>query len=259
MTDDLPPAPQLTDRDLAILRLLAEHRKLCALHVAALLGVRPRTAQARVRRLAGLGMLVRQRIHGGHADACWITREGLNAVGSRLPEPKPDLTAYRHDLGVGWLWLAAGRGAFGAVTEFHGDREMRSHDQRRDRTGRALGVGLGFPGPKGYEQRHYPDLVMTLGSGHRVAIELELTVKSRRRLDGIMRGYAADRRFDAVIYLTDDPAVRTAIEGAASRTGIPDIIHVQDLAPLSSHGVAPTQERAAARSGRGRDSGREAS
>ena len=62
------------------------------------------------------------------------------------------------------------------------DREMRSLDQREDREGPRHGVGIGLYGPAGGAERHYPDLRFKTASGHGVAVELELTAKSARRL-----------------------------------------------------------------------------
>ena len=67
--------------------------------------------------------------------------------------------------------------------------------------GSRWGVGVGLLGSHGKPQRHYPDLMLDMATGHRVAVELELTAKSSRRLSRIMTGYASDARIDSVLYL----------------------------------------------------------
>lgn len=224
--------PSLDDDDLAILGLLAEHRVAHSGHVQTLLG---RSAAAAGRHLSALerhGLIRRERIFTGQPPAVWITRSGLGRVGSRLPQPRPDLKGYRHDIGAAWLWLAARDGVFGALRAQLSERTMRAHDRRPDRDERPLGVGIG-PG----EARHYPDLLLETATGHRVAVELELTPKSRRRLDRIMLGYACDARIDAVLYVCPPGPIRPAVEAAARRAGIADLVHVQPLAVGAPHGA----------------------
>jgi hypothetical protein len=196
-----------------------------------------------------------------------IERRGLAAVGSHLPRPRDvDLAAYRHDVGLGWLWLAARRGAFGSVRTIVSERQMRSHDGRlspgpgsRDRRPRPsedrLGVRLPGPGPRGGDRRHYPDLLLDLRSGHRVAVELELTPKSTRRLREILGGYAMDSRVDAVLYLVDRPSIGRAVERAAASLGIQSMVHVQAVAidPEGARRVASGRELSRGRVAPGRE------
>jgi len=231
------------ERDRELLEMLAQHRAVVDLHVQELLGVGPAAAAKRLRRLDRGGLICYERIFDRLPGSVSIARRGLAAIGSRLPVPNVSFEGYRHDVGVAWLWLAARSGAYGSVSEMHTDRSMHSHDRRLGREGRPFGVGLGAVGPRGGEQLHYPDLLLTLASGHRVAIELELTVKSRSRLDGIMLGYAADGRIDAVLYLVPDRAGGRSVLDAAQRAGITEGVHVQLLAPGSPEGAPPGGRR----------------
>jgi hypothetical protein len=156
-----------------------------------------------------------------------IERDGLKALGSRLPAPELDVHTYVHDTGVAWLWIAARRGTFGPLREVIGERRMRSHDGRRDPGSEPLGVKLGGFGPRGREALHYPDLLLRTVDGRRVALELELSSKWRVRLDKIMAGYAADPRIDGVVYLVDSRTVARSVEAAARRAGISSRVHIQ--------------------------------
>ncbi|MFZ0091447.1 MAG: hypothetical protein WAL63_18200 [Solirubrobacteraceae bacterium] len=219
---------QITDRDRVLLAFAAEQRFVIADQIAVLLGVSVTTAAGRLRALSGGGYLHRERrLH--LQPACHrITRDGLGAVGSDLPAPRRvDLATYRHDLGLGWLMLAAHRGRFGAVAEVISERHMRSHDGRASERCDRFGIRLGGTGPGGRQRLHYPDAVLVTATGHRVALELELSTKARDRRERILSAYGADRRIDAVVYLVDRPGVGAAIERSARRVGVSGILRVQ--------------------------------
>ncbi len=220
---------QITERDRAVLGLLAEHRVMVVPQVAVGLEVSDRTAAARLRDLRDQRLIAHEAIFRNQPAAVWITRRGLDAIESRLPPPSVDLKGYRHDIGVGWLWLHAQRGAFGPVAALTSEREMRSHDLRADRTADRFGVALGGLDSFGRMTRHYPDLLLTKMDGTRVAFELELTAKSGRRLDTIMRGYAGDGQIDTTVYLVPDASLARLIGDAVARAGIPDLVQVRRI------------------------------
>jgi hypothetical protein len=228
---------QITERDREVLGLLAEHRVMVLPQVAAGLGVANSTAATRLRRLHDLRLIGHEAIFREQPAAAWITRRGLNAIGSRLPPPSIDLKGYRHDIGVGWMWLAARRGAFGSVATLVSEREMRSHDLRSDRTAEPYGVALGGLDSHGRMTRHYPDLLLTTADGARLAFELELTAKSTRRLDTIMRGYAGDGRIDSALYFVPTASLERLITAAVTRAGIPDLVRIERMASPMINGA----------------------
>jgi hypothetical protein len=158
---------------------------------------------------------------------------GLATIGSELSTPRPvALSTYRHDVGVGWLWVAAHRGVWGELSDVVSERRMRSDDATADAAGELtrdarFGVRLGGLGRAGGERRHYPDLLLVTAEGHRIAVELELSTKERWRREKILAGYAADPRIDAVLYVVDRPEVGRAISTTAARLGVSDLILVQ--------------------------------
>ena len=276
----------LTERDRELLLFLAEHRLVLATHVETLFGVSADAAERRLRALAQQGYLSRRRIFFGQPPCCHIRARGLAAVGSELPAPRLNLVNYEHDVGVAWIWLAAKRGTFGPLREVIGERRMRSHDGRLNaeqltpnpalaganaladsawRSGQPLAVRLGPAGRSGRDRLHYPDLLLRTSDGKRIAIELELSSKGRARLEGILLGYASDRRIDGVLYLVEDrPAGRTVgetVRSSARRLGIEDLIAVRRLRVndgRTTGGIAD-RGREASRGrepGRGRDHGR---
>ena len=244
----------MDENDLRLLAFAAEHRLILAAHAQTLLGVSARTASRRLGALAGDCYLRSDRQLAGRR---WyqVDRAGLAAIDSSLSRPRDvDLATYEHDIGLAWLWLAAGRGAFGETRSIVSERQMRSADGRAERFAEPYGVRVAGAGPRGGERRHYPDLLVETGTGHRVAVELELTTKTPRRREEILGAYAIDARFAAVLYLVDRPEVGRAIERSAARLGISDLIHVQRVA--FGPGAGGISRGRTAERGQGRTAGR---
>jgi hypothetical protein len=248
----------LGEDHIRILEFLAEHRVCVLPQLPVLLGCSPRTASGRLRALLELGLAARERVFEGHPAACWITPRGLAWLESGLPAPHLDLKGYRHDVGVAWLWLAAQNGAFGRLDRVVSERAMRSEDRRpgepwvgdlhsSDSARPRHGIGVAAAGPRGGLALHYPDLLLATATGHRVAVELELTGKGPRRLDRIMLGYAADPQIDGALYLCPGRSMGLRVQAAARRAGISDRVQVQLLAPGSPAG-APDPGRLQGRS-----------
>ncbi|MGI8507621.1 MAG: hypothetical protein ACR2MK_12635 [Solirubrobacteraceae bacterium] len=149
-----------------------------------------------------------------------------------------DLACFKHDVGLAWLWLAASRGAFGEMHAVISERQMRSHDGRAEGRAEPLGVRLAGVGPHGGDRRHYPDLLLETSTGHRVAVELELTPKGRVRREEIIGGFAADARIDAVLYLVENDSIGAAIESSGATVGVSSLVHVQRARFAPSSGVA---------------------
>jgi hypothetical protein len=218
----------ITDRDCRILAVAAEHRFVLAAQLARLLAISTDAAAARMRALGEAGYLTIAKPLREEPPLHQVTTAGLCAIGSDLSRPRPvDLSTYRHDAGLAWLTVGAQRGMFGPLREIVGERRMRSEDRRNDEREVVHGVRLGSAGLDGRPRLHYPDLVVVTATGHRVAFELELSTKSKRRRDAILGAYAADRRIDAVVYLADHPSRRRAIEQSVRRVGVGDLVRVE--------------------------------
>lgn len=237
MRGENPPSPrraavasrhpaQLTERDHQLLRFVADHRLVLADHARALLGTSLSVAQTRLRALRGQGLVTQRRIFYHQPDCYQVTSRGLAALGSELSLPSGELREYLHDVGLAWLWLAAQRGAFGAVVEVLSERQLRSRDGLPRRGGALVLPGAGPPrhgvrldgfGPRGHERLHYPDLVLRTGDGRRIALELELTAKGLRRREKILSAYATARNVDSVIYLANRPAVARGISASITK------------------------------------------
>lgn len=231
-------AVRVTERDCELLAFAARHRLVHAGHVATLLGVTEARAGAILARLARGGYVRKQPVFD--RPACYrITRPGLAVAGAALPPPGVDLRSYEHDVGAAWLWLAARDGAFGPLREILAERQLRSHDEAPDRADAPLAVRLGGIGRGGRERLHYPDLLLLRPDGRRIAVELELSAKSRTRLAGILAGYGADPRIDAVLYLVPNRKLGRSVIAAAERLGLASRVHVQLVQHAGERSGAP--------------------
>lgn len=222
---------RLTERDRRLLAFAADHRLVLERQLERLAGTK---LGGRLRVLADHEYLSRGRVF---AERYYQIRpKGLAAVGSKLPAPRFNLTGYKHDVGVAWLWLAARGGTFGPVDEVLSERVMRSHDGALECVGDPFGVRLGGVGRRGNARLHYPDLLVVSPEGGRLALELELTAKGRERRELILGGYGADRRIDRVLYLVeDDPRGRSTgrlVKTAAREMGLSDRVLLQLVKPL---------------------------
>lgn len=237
----------LTEADLSVLGPLAEHRILTVPQVALLLGVSERTAVRRLTRLKDARLLDVEQIFSGQPRAVKIKAAGLRAIDSSLKAPSLNLNEYRHDVGVAWLWLAARAGSFGELRAMTSDRRMQVEDAAAVASGQrgTWGVGVGMFGRYGAPQRHYPDLMLEMASGHRVAVELELTNKSARRMSRIMLAYASDERVDHVLYLVANQWIARRVSESARRAGIGDRVHVKLLAHNGIEGASVGSSRMA--------------
>ena len=193
-------------------------------------------ATTRLNKLVNAGLLKRQASFRSATTRSRIPAWRGSAAPSQPPKPTCASTSTTSaSRGFGWLH-AAGRSA--RVRRSIPERRLRSHDGFRDPDTEPLAVRLGGFAPHGNEQLHYPDLVLLTADGRRIALELELTPKSRTRLEKILAGYGADPRFDGVVYLVDRPLVARSVQSAARRLGISDLVHIQRVRSTASRNAS---------------------
>jgi hypothetical protein len=225
----------LTDRDLELLRFAAAHRFVLAGQVEVWLAAHEVVAYRRLKGLVRAGLLIYERLFHARPGCYRVSTSGLAVIESPLPRPTIDLRTYRHDVGVVWLWLAARRSDLGGRAQAVSEREMRSHDQRHDHRGGSFAIPLGGYAPSGKPRVHFPDVVLVDEDGARTAFELELTLKSRSRLEAILAGYGAERRIERVLYLTDSDPVASAVSELVAMFGLDGRVRVHYLERASDH------------------------
>jgi len=191
---------QLTARDIEIIRWIDSFGYVTAQQVFSQFNLNPKRGYRRLRLLAQEGYLLHKRIFVGQPGIYQAGGKGLALIADD-PEQPPGLASVKpaiiaHNLLVVDLALALARQMGGA---WRTDRQIR-----RDK---------GFV-PQGY---HVPDGVLTLPGGKKVAVELELTTKSTRRLEKIMKSYARATEYNEVWYFAQRPALAEKIRERARR------------------------------------------
>ena len=224
-----------------MLAFAAEHRFVLADHLARLLGISRDAAGTRMRALRAAGYLAEAQPLREEPPLYQVTTPGLRAIGSDLPRPRTvDLAVYRHDAGLAWLAVAAERGcsARSARSSPNGGCARRTGARTM---GRRRSACASAAWGDGRQRLHYPDLVVTTATGHRVAFELELTTKEPRRRERILAAYAADppdRRRRLPGRPPGSPAGDSGV-GAARGDRRPGARRAGDARPPSTAGAGP--------------------
>src|SRR4051794_33649696 len=175
------------------------------------LGFGWRATYSHVERLAGAGLVVRVFDPGGSVVA--ITAAGRRAIGADRGDVRAGAThgsGLRHARAVSWVVALL---------------ELRGRVWISDRELRALGewqIPVVWAGSRG---GHRPDVGVVMRDA-RVAVEVELSHKSPRRLAAILAGHeqaiASGRIAGGLIYVSDRPDVLDAVRRAAQRVGLPE-------------------------------------
>lgn len=212
----------VSEGDSRVLEFARAHSVVLADQVVGLLEETGPEVEERLGSLSRAGFLVCDRVGPQGPDCFRITGAGLRAIGSRFAPPGFDPRC-RHAVGAGWLWLAAHGGTFGSVEGVVSERQMRVED----REGGADSPFFVQPEQFGGDpERHYADLMLLMRPG-RVAVELLMVGPVQRRLEAVLRAYAADARIRAVLYLVVDPRLGRLVQSAAARLELSPLVHVQ--------------------------------
>lgn len=160
-------------------------------------------------RLQRAGMLERLALRQGQEALVWATGLGAQAAGLGVPVLRraPAPTTWEHHLGVGWA------AAFFTVRRraLLGGRELLADDR--------WSAEIGWSEHAGYRQsRHRPDLVAHGAQGRTLAVEVELTVKSRSRIRAVLDMYARSAVIDRVFYLVADELLARHINRCRERS-----------------------------------------
>jgi len=161
-------------RDLDLLTWLGGQYGARTDQLETLLGCGPRTVQRVLARLRDAGLITTRRLLVG--EPAWVipTGAGLRAAGHSFTVWQPRV---------------------GLLTHVAAVNDVRLHVQARSPESEWIPERLLARERQAGE--HLPDAVV-LVDGQRVAIEVELTIKSKRRLTAILDELAG--RFDAVLY-----------------------------------------------------------
>ena len=224
----------LTARDRELVEWIGRFGAVEAEQVMGWFGMGRTAAYRRLRVCVEAELLAHVRVLHGEPGLYVATRAGLQWAGLGDFEPcRVSIALVRHVQASARaaVLLALREPGMGVVHE----REIRAAERAQGRVLASVAVGsLG-------EERsrwHRPDLLLVPRQGDELptAVELELSVKSRRRLEAICRGYARSQLFAAVRYYAEpEPARAVARAVEATRTG--DVIRVMPIAALLADGL----------------------
>src|SRR5689334_15200861 len=174
------------------------------------LGFGRRATYSHIQRLASAGFVTRAFDSGGSVVA--ITTAGRRAIAADRGDVRVGAThgsGLRHARAVSWVAALA---------------TLRGRTWISDREARGSAEWLIPVVWAQHRGQHRPDLGIEL-DGVRVAVEVELSHKSPRRLQAILAGHevaiSSGRIGGGLIYVSDRPDVLAAVERAAQRIGMP--------------------------------------
>ncbi len=203
----------LTDRDREIVGWLARIGAAGAGHVRLRLGLGHTQAYSRLAALSADGLIAHHMVLHARPGVYVATREGLRWLRlERLGVFRVSPALFEHAFEVAGVaaLLETTLPAWRMLTE----RELRVLE--RDR-GQPLASIRTTDSVRDRPLWHRPDLVLLGPTGRTVAVEVELSVKARRRLLAICRGYARARHVDRVFYLAA-PSAERAVANAVRDT-----------------------------------------
>jgi hypothetical protein len=134
------------------------------------------------------------------------------------------------------LWLAATSWRLGEAVATLTERELRHQDLLAGNYD-PVGIKLGGFDRAGRPRLHHPDVAVIHPDGQITALELELSLKSSRRLDEIVLGYLLDPRLRLALYITDQDLVRDALLRMAEQHGAAGRLIVKRIRELSSEEI----------------------
>jgi len=184
---------RLTPRDLNLLCWINSVGFVTINHITQKLKISQPTAYIRSKKLVTHHYLLHERIFHGAAGIYRVTHDGVHVSGSPLPAlRKISLASYHHDLLVTTLNLQL-LNRFGG--SYVSERELRHGD------------GLNCFGKIG----HTPDSVLLLND-KKIAIEVELSKKSKRRRSEIFNYYLKNFDYQEVWYFCGDREIENQLK-----------------------------------------------
>ena len=172
---------QITERDRVLLEWINRFGYVQVSQIGARWGVSKVTAYGRAKKLIQEGLLEHRRFWYQAPGLYSVSRAGCELAESKLPSIKNISAAtIRHQLAVVDLFLQLSKDR---SVHFITERELRQESVQQ---------GIGSNG-------HIPDGVL-LQDGQKIALEVELTAKSKKRLTRILNQYRKNFEYQQVWY-----------------------------------------------------------
>jgi len=200
---------KLTERDLAILQFINLFGFCEMPHLDARFGLKkPRNYQV-INRLVEAGLIQHERVFYGRHGIYRLTVKGAKLT-ELPPLARIPLANYTHDVTLIEAYLRLMK--HDPEAQWISERHLMQ-DKHAD------GVG---------KRGHLPDGVLVFPDGQQVAIEVELTLKGRHRLERILKGYGAAFHYQEVWYYCPD-GVAASLRALTANLPFIKIHHLKDL------------------------------
>jgi hypothetical protein len=226
----------LTERDMTITEWIGRQGAVRAEHVMTRFSIGRTATYRRLHELAEFGLVQRQRLLYNDGGLLTATAEGLRCAGlDRLTPARLSLALVPHMIAS--ATLAAELEPQLADETLLSDREHRAAESA---AGQPIASAITGSQRDGWRGLHRPDFALVRrGSDEVIAVEVELTLKNRTRLERILRGYLRNQNV-AVVRYHAAPPIADAVQRAARAVGADAIL---ELAPLPSTSASITRRR----------------
>ena len=220
-----PPIAPRGNRDREAVHFVGRHGLVRIEHAMAAMGAGRTVTYGRVAACVQAGLLERVELLRCEPGLLRATRDGLRYAGLGLPLAVVSPGSIDHWLRCASAAQVLGRefGAEAILTE----RELALAEQIEGRPIASAKVG---EQPSGAAQLHRPDLAVLAGE-RVIAVEVELTPKSLRRLEAIIRAWRLADWVTEVRYYCAAGAARRAVERAVARLYASERIGVYEAVP----------------------------
>ncbi len=221
----------LTERDITIAEWIGRQGAVRAEHVMTRFAIGRTATYRRLHELVDFGLVRRHRLLYNDGGLLTATAEGLRCAGlDRLAPARISLALVPHMIASAAL-AAELEPRLGEETLLS-DREHRAAENAAGEPIASAIVGRQIDGREGL---HRPDFALIASDPqHVTAVEVELTLKNRTRLERILRGYLRNQNVSVVRYYAAPP-IAEAVRRAALAVGAEAIVEV---APLPSRSTS---------------------
>jgi hypothetical protein len=223
--DELIGTGECRSRDQEMVRLIGRHGAMTIAQVMRAMGTQKTVAYRHFRRCAEARLVERSSIPGV-GPVLHATREGIRYAGLPLPVAAVSPGTIEHTLRCTSVVIGAGEhfGHEAILTE----REIIAAEALEERPIASVPVGSYTGAPR----KHRADIAVLREEGT-LAIEVELTPKSRRRLEGIIGAWCAAALgkgdLAEVHYLCAPGQTHNAVSRAVEKVGAGSVIVVAEI------------------------------
>lgn len=209
-------------RDEALVRFLGRHGIATVAQVMREFAIGRTAAYRLAAACRDRGLIERDDSLRREPSVLYATREGLRWTGLSYPVAKLSPSLIRHGLRCTSMAQELRREFAAGV---HTERDLIWAERQAGRPIASAKLGTR---PDGGPRLHRPDLAILTESGV-IAVEVELSAKAPRRLEGIVRGWRRSPLVSEVRYYCEPGATRRAVERAVIATRSQERVRVFEV------------------------------